>query len=529
MKAVLLAAGEGVRLMPITATRPKHLIKVGGKPILQFCLEAVKKAGIDEAIIVTHYMGEAIRSYFGDGEKLGLKLTYLEQKEILGTGNAAEVAEPYVDDDFVLIYGDLLFGQDSVSQVLLNFKKGKTAAAMAVVPVEKPENYGIIEQDAEGKVKRIVEKPAPEKAPSNLANAGVYAFSKEVFDKKKKKKASIRGEWELTEAITMIVEEGKPVLAVQLSKDDWFDVGRPWDLLDANNWALKRMDHKVLGTVEQDAHLIGPVTVAESARIRSGAYIEGPVFIDEEADVGPNCYIRPGTSLGRKVRVGNACEIKNSILMDGTHVGHLSYVGDSILCEKCNLGAGTVMANLRFDDGIVKMMIKDKVVDTGRRKLGAVLGDNVKTGVKSLFMPGVKVGANSWVGANFMVERDLPTNTVALLKQKGAVDIDEAGAVRLLVDQMVVPDLVVEGTRLRHCRNAPESIIDRGRRAYLASRMAEGKPPDAEPLCASARYEKGAARCRAFVRSPRRTSAVIPRASRPPRRPRPHPGARRAR
>jgi UDP-N-acetylglucosamine diphosphorylase / glucose-1-phosphate thymidylyltransferase / UDP-N-acetylgalactosamine diphosphorylase / glucosamine-1-phosphate N-acetyltransferase / galactosamine-1-phosphate N-acetyltransferase len=421
MKAVLLAAGAGERLMPLTATRPKHLIKVGGKPILQFCLEAVKRAGMTEAIIVTHYMGEAIRNYFGDGEKFGLKLSYVEQKEILGTGNAAEVAKPYVDGNFVLIYGDLLFGQDSVKDVLAQFQKGKTAAVIAVVPVDRPENYGIIEQDTDGNVKRLIEKPAVGKAPSNLANAGIYVFSKDVFDKLKQTKASVRGEWELTDAITMLAEEGKTVLAAQLSKDDWFDVGRPWDLLDANNWALKRMEHKVLGTVEQGAHLIGPVTIAGSARIRSGAYIEGPAFIDEEADVGPNCYIRSGTSLGKKTRVGNGCEIKNSILMDGTHAGHLSYVGDSILGEKCNLGAGTIIANLRFDDGRIKMMVKDKVVDTGRRKLGAIIGDNVKTGIKSLFMPGVKVGANSWVGANFMVERDIPANSIVILKQNSEI------------------------------------------------------------------------------------------------------------
>ena len=185
MKAVLLAAGEGVRLMPITATRPKHLIKVGGKPILQFCLEAVKNAGITEAIIVTHYMGEAIRSYFGDGEKLGLKLTYVEQKAILGTGNAAKLLNHMLTDDFVLIYGDLLFGPDAVKAGSIPIQEGKTAAVMGVVPVDKPESYGIIEQDAEGKVKRIVEKPAAGKAPSNLANAGVYVFSKEVFDKTK--------------------------------------------------------------------------------------------------------------------------------------------------------------------------------------------------------------------------------------------------------------------------------------------------------------------------------------------------------
>jgi len=311
----------------------------------------------------------------------------------------------------------LLFGQDAVKQVLSQFKKGKTAAVMGVVPVDQPENYGIIEQDAEGKVKRLVEKPAAGKAPSNLANAGIYAFSKDVFDKIKQTKASLRGEWELTDAITMLAEEDKTVLTAQLSKNDWFDVGRPWDLLDANNWALKRMDHKILGTIEQGAHLIGPVTVAESARIRSGAYIEGPTFIDEEADIGPNCYIRAGTSLGKKTRVGNGVEIKNSIIMDGTHIGHLSYVGDSIIGEKCNFGAGTITANLRLDNGHIKMMIKDKVVDTGRRKLGVVMGDNVKTGIKSLFMPGIKVGANTWVGVNLLVERDLPANSIAQLKQ----------------------------------------------------------------------------------------------------------------
>jgi UDP-N-acetylglucosamine diphosphorylase/glucosamine-1-phosphate N-acetyltransferase len=422
MKAVLLAAGEGVRLLPITATRPKHLIKVGGKPILQFCLEAIKNAGITETIIVTHYMGDAIRQYFGDGEKLGSHISYVEQRAVLGTGNAAGVAESYVDEDFILVYGDLLFGQDAVKNVLQSYKHGKTAAVMGVVPVDKPENYGIIELDEQKKVKRIVEKPVTGKVPSNLANAGVYVFSDEIFGKIKQTRASVRGEWELTDAVTLLASEGKMVLAAELSKDDWFDVGRPWDLLDANNWALKRMDHQILGTIEQSAHLIGPVFVAESARVRSGAYIEGPCFIDEECDIGPNCYVRAGTSLGKKVRVGNACEIKNSIIMDGTHVGHLSYVGDSILGEHCNLGAGTVIANYRLDAGSIKMMVKDQLVNTGRRKLGAVLGDNVKTGIKSLLMPGVKVGVNSWVGPNLMVERDLPDNSIAFLKQSCEID-----------------------------------------------------------------------------------------------------------
>jgi bifunctional UDP-N-acetylglucosamine pyrophosphorylase/glucosamine-1-phosphate N-acetyltransferase len=417
MKAVLLAAGEGVRLAPITATRPKHLIKVGGKPILQFCLEAVKNAGITEAVIVTHYMGEAIRQYFGNGEKLGLSLTYVEQEKVLGTGNATITAESYVNGDFVLVYGDLLFGNETVKRILQRYSPSKTSGVVGVAQVDNPESYGIIELTKDKTISRIVEKPPAEKAPSNLANAGIYVFSHDIFDKIKQTKASVRGEWELTDAITLMAKEGSTILPAQLAKDDWFDVGRPWDLLDANNWALKRIDHKILGTIEQGAHMNGSVSVAESARIRSGAYIEGPTFIDEDCDVGPNCYIRAGTSLGKKVRVGNACEIKNSIIMDNSHVGHLSYIGDSIIGEHCNLGAGTVTANLRLDNGVIKMMVKEQLVSTGRRKLGAVLGDNVKTGIKSLLMPGVKVGVNSWVGPNFMVERDLPPNSMAFLKQ----------------------------------------------------------------------------------------------------------------
>jgi UDP-N-acetylglucosamine diphosphorylase/glucosamine-1-phosphate N-acetyltransferase len=417
VKAVLLAAGEGVRLQPVTATRPKHLIRVGGKPILQHCLEAVKACGITEAVIVTHYMGDAIRQHFGDGEKLGLKLEYVEQAAVLGTGNAASVVEPFVDGDFVLVYGDLMFAADALKRVVDLYAAEKPAAVMGVVPVEKPENYGIIEFADAKHVKRIVEKPSAAEAPSNLANAGLYAFSTEVFDALKRTQASVRGEWELTDALSLLAADGKQVLAAEISKADWLDIGRPWDLLEANSWALKRMEHMVYGNIENGAQLVGPVTVAETARVRSGAYVEGPTFIDEGSDVGPNCFIRACTSLGKNVRVGNACEIKNSIIMDFSHVGHLSYVGDSILGERCNLGAGTITANYRLDSGTVKMMVRDKVVDSGRRKLGAILGDDVKTGVNSVLMPGVKVGANSWVGPNFMVERDLPANTVALLKQ----------------------------------------------------------------------------------------------------------------
>jgi UDP-N-acetylglucosamine diphosphorylase/glucosamine-1-phosphate N-acetyltransferase len=417
MKAVVLAAGEGVRLQPITLTRPKHLIRVGGKPILEHCLRALKASEINEILVVVHYMADTVRDYFGEGEKFGLKIEYAEQEAVLGTGNAVSAAEPYVKDDFLLVYGDLLFTTEAVKKIIGLYEKEKPVATMAVVPVENPEDYGVVELEDERNVKRLVEKPSREEAPTNLANAGVYVFSREIFEKIKGISASARGEWEITDAVSLLLKEEKRVSAVEISRDDWFDVGRPWDLLEANRWALTRMEHKVYGRVENGAQLIGPVSVAETARIRSGAYIEGPVFVGEESDIGPNCFIRAYTSIGERVRIGNACEIKNSLVMDGVHIGHLSYIGDSVVGEGCNLGAGTVTANLRLDDGNVKMLVKDVAVDSGRRKLGVVLGDGVKSGINALFMPGVKVGCNSWIGANVVVYRDVAANKMVVLKQ----------------------------------------------------------------------------------------------------------------
>lgn len=417
MKAAVLAAGEGVRLQPLTATRPKHLIRVGGKPILEHCLNELRASGIREVVVVVHYMADSIRRYFDDGKKVGLKIEYVEQKVALGTGNAVSVVEPYVQGDFLVVNGDMLFDARAVKSLIELHQKEKPAATMATVPVEKTEDYGIVELEDENRVKSITEKPAREKSPSNLASAGIYVFTAEIFEKLRQILASARGELEIPDALSLLISEKKAVMACKLGSKEWIDIGRPWDLLEANRWALMRSKHKINGILESGANLLDRVTVAETARIRSGAYVEGPAYIDEGCDIGPNCYIRPNTSIGKKVRIGNACEIKNTIVMDEVHIGHLSYVGDSIIGEKCNIAAGTITANYRLDANTVKMMVKDRVVDSGRRKLGAILGDNVKTGINALFMPGIKVGNDSCIGPNVIVQRDVPPKTTILLKQ----------------------------------------------------------------------------------------------------------------
>jgi bifunctional UDP-N-acetylglucosamine pyrophosphorylase/glucosamine-1-phosphate N-acetyltransferase len=141
--------------------------------------------------------------------------------------------------------------------------------------------------------------------------------------------------------------------------------------------------------------------------VKSGSYIEGPVYVGEGAVVGPNAYLRPGTSLGKGVKVGAGCEVKNSIVMDEAKVPHLCYVGDSVLGNGASLGAGTITANLKFNDSNVESRVKGRLVDSGQRKLGVIFGDGAKTGINVSIYPGVKIGADAWIGPGATIKSDV--------------------------------------------------------------------------------------------------------------------------
>ena len=409
MKAVVLAAGRGVRLKPFTLTRPKHLLPVGGVPLLGRMFLGLRDVGVEEVLVVTHYMEEKIRERFGDGSTLGLRLTYARQDRMMGTADAFGRAKGFTGGEgFIGVYGDLYLAPGCLETVVEAHVEGETT--MAVVPVEDPSKYGVVELEGD-RVRRIVEKPAPGSEPSSLINAGIYVFTPEVFDWIGKTGLSKRKEYEVTDSIAMMIGAGSPVRAVTLPTEAWLDVGLPWNLLDANERALASMEAAVEGEVEEGARIHGPVRIGRGTRVRAGAYIEGPAVIGEDSDIGPNCYIRPDTSIGSGVRVGNACEVKNSIVMDGTHIAHLSYVGDSIIGEDCNLGAGTITANIRFDKRSVKVNVENRRLDSGRRKLGALIGDGVQTGINVNLMPGVKVGPGAWIAPGLTVYEDVPAAT----------------------------------------------------------------------------------------------------------------------
>lgn len=188
----------------------------------------------------------------------------------------------------------------------------------------------------------------------------------------------------------------------------WIDIGRPWDILSVNKWALDNLLYsKNVGNVEDFVKIKGKVIIEEGAEIRSFSYIEGPTYIGKGCHIGPHSYIRPYTVLLNDVKIGTHTEIKESIVMENSKIPHLSYVGDSVIGEDVNFGAGTVIANLRFDEKEIKMNVKGQRVSSGRKKLGAIIGDHVRTGINVTILPGIKIGAYAKIYPGSVVNRDV--------------------------------------------------------------------------------------------------------------------------
>ncbi|MBI0582894.1 MAG: NTP transferase domain-containing protein [Methanomassiliicoccus sp.] len=392
MKALLLAAGEGTRLRPLTSNTPKPLLLVAGKPFMSHVLEALKELGIEDVFILVGWKANKIKEYYGDGSRLGIRVRYLEQRERMGTAHAIGCAEGHIDEPFMCLNGDVIMFRDDLGR-MLEKHRATGSTVMGAVTVPDPHRFGVIEAE-DGRLVKIHEKP--EVPPTDQINAGAFVFNPDIFARIRKTPKSVRGEYEITDTLNALAAEND--VRIETLTEGWMDVGRPWDLLQANEILMSRMKGRVDGTVEAGATLKGEVFVERGATVRSGSYIEGPVYISEGCDIGPNCYIRPSTCLGPNVKVGASVEVKNSIIMAKTHVPHFNYVGDSIIGERCNFGAGTKVANLRFDDKPVKVTFRGELIDSGRRKLGVIMGDDVKTGINAMIDPGTIIFENAIIG-----------------------------------------------------------------------------------------------------------------------------------
>lgn len=424
MKAIILVAGKGKRLLPLTFSKPKPLFKVLGETVLERLIIALQESGIKAFVFVVNYKEEQIRDFIAEVFP-SIDATFVRQTSTLGTADAFLCAKDEIkgEDFFIGVNGDCLYSKTTIERVVNKTKERNIV--LAGMPVNDVEKYGIIEVNSNNAPTHIIEKPKPEDVQSNYANIGIYGLPTEILEiieaMKNAKEFSSRGELELPTAINKLIATKKyQTSLITLNETEyWFDIGYPWSLLEANKRLFDELkEEKIEGEIEPGVHINGKVVIKKNARVRSGAYIEGPVFIDEYADIGPNCYIRKYTYLGKRTRIGNACEVKNSIIYDDTHIAHLSYIGDSVIGYDCNFGAGTITANLRLDDKTIPVTIKGIKEDSKRRKLGVICGDKVKTGISVLFMPGIKVGYDSWVGAGTIVHEDVPNKSIYYVSQQ---------------------------------------------------------------------------------------------------------------
>jgi len=393
MQAIILTAGKGERMQPLSFEKQKHLIRILGRTILEHNLEQLDGL-VDEVILVIRPDGKCkeIKDLIG-GRYKRLKIRYAIQKRLLGTGDAVKCALPLLKNRFLSLNGDDLYDKKDIQQVLKKFP------CLLAKEVKQPRFFGVIEAN-KGIIKSFIEKPL--KPKSNLANSGLYFLPKEILNYSIKK--SPRGEYEFTDYIKQFIKDQKLNI---VKANQWIPVSYCWNLLEANNALLTEIKESNQGKIEQGCHISGKIIINKGTIIKRGTYIEGPVWIGQNCIIGPNCFLRKFTSIGDNCRIGQAVEIKNSLIGQNTNVAHLSYVGDSIIGENCNLGAGTITANLRHDGETIKTKIKNKLIDTKRRKFGTVLGDGVKTGIGTLIYPGRKIWPNKTTLPGEKVVKDI--------------------------------------------------------------------------------------------------------------------------
>ncbi len=387
LKAVILAAGEGRRCRPLTQTRSKVMLPVGNRPFMEHVILALAKNGVKDLYIVVGYQKERVMDHFEDGIDFGVRITYLEQKELLGTAHALRRAEPYVDEPFLVVNGDNLIDASAIRELISAEGDNVILAALR----RHTGDYGVltVEQD---RVRGIIEKPG--RPCAGILNTGAYKFGPGIFEELLKTPISERGSYELTQTLSQMIQDGKEITAT-ITGGVWADAIFAWDLLNANSLALSMKDSKVSGEVEEGARLRGAVEIGDGSIIRSGSYIVGPVSIGEDCDIGPNATLLPSTSVGDSVRIGSSTEVRNSIIMNGARIGSGAIVSDSVIGASCTLGD-----QMAVETGEAVIEVEEEF---RRAEFGAILADDVTVGSRVLVNPGTIVGTGAIIGSGTQI------------------------------------------------------------------------------------------------------------------------------
>ena len=411
IQAVILSGGAGERAFPLCTKKPKPMFEFLGKPLLQYVIENLQEAGIEDLIVVTGPDAQEIKTYFGAGERFGVRIRYTTQDNPLGMANALQAAEHLLKDRFLMLNGNDIFEPHLLADVMN--KADQTGRDMVLVgrEMEMPWKFGVFKFE-DGKVKAVVEKPPMGQEPSNIVVVGVYFFSRLILEYIARTPIS---NYQLEIAYQRLIDEGNVEF---VPYDGVFESFKyPWDLLTINEHLMERFitEPRVSDQahVSDKAVIDGDVVIEEGVRVFENAVIRGPAYVGRDSVIGNNVLIWNHSSIGAKSVVGFSSEIKRSLIGSNCWI-HMSYVGDSIVSDNCSFGAGTITANFRFDEGEVQVKVKEETISSGTDKLGIIMGEECKTGCNATLMPGLKVGPHSVVGPGVVLRDDLAPDSMIL-------------------------------------------------------------------------------------------------------------------
>ena len=328
MKGIILHGGHGTRLRPLTHTGPKQLLPIANKPMSEYALDDLIEAGIkDIALIIGDIYPEKVKEYYGNGEKFGVKITYIEQDKPGGIAQAIGLCKDFVGNEkFVVYLGDNIL-KGGIREYAARFQEGNEDAIILLCEVKNPSRFGIatIKDD---RIVAIVEKP--KQPTSNLAVIGIYFLTPHIFSIIDKLQPSARGELEITEALQGLLTSGKRVTFGYVS-NWWKDTGTPEDILDANRFILDGIHPKIDGLMADDG-IQGRVVVGHNSIIEKGAILRGPSVVGHDCKVASGVYVGPYTSIGNNVNIKKG-EVENSIVMDECEIDVSFRITDSIIAN----------------------------------------------------------------------------------------------------------------------------------------------------------------------------------------------------
>ena len=389
-QAVILAAGEGQRLRPFTVNRPKVMLFIADKPILQYVIEALVQKGIRNIVLVVGYRKEQVLDYFGSGESFGVDLTYVTQERQLGTAHALAQAKAAIKDDFLVLPGDNLIAADTIDQFATIEPE-----AVLVKKVDNPMRYGVVTIQR-GTVKEIIEKP--EEAASNLVSTGIYSFSRAIFD-------FAEPHLDLPDVVNRMISQGHKIKAVE-TDGAWLDAIYPWDILNLNAAILQQAQAKSGGTIEAGVSVKGQVSIGKGTVIRSNSYIAGPVVIGDGCEIGPSVCIFPATSIGNNVVISPFTEVKNSVIGSDVNIGSGGIIHDSVIDNSCQIGGRFAACSGQEE---ITVNQEHHLVN-----FGAMLGEGCTLGNSVVAQPGVIVGNYSQIRSLKLLSGRLPDRSLVV-------------------------------------------------------------------------------------------------------------------